>query len=196
MNNAKGAVDIPLSTFGGLSTELSPRDIPEGGSPDNQDVIFVPGSVITRPALAKMHTTTPDATPKVYEKTLVKPDGTKLNLYLHDSGKLYSENAAVPGVFTLIATVAPGSRCKSVTAYGKEWMVFNDGQHGTDIPRQFDGVNFDRVSQGGPCGNPVFSETITPSVALAPGVAVGGVAITSITSTDPTTTTTAIWVED
>jgi hypothetical protein len=52
--NTAGAIDIPLELFAGLNTELAPSDIPEGVSPDNQDVAFLPGNVFSRPGLHKV----------------------------------------------------------------------------------------------------------------------------------------------
>src|SRR5882672_5566159 len=48
MNNVAGTVPVPLSVFGGAVTEMSPEDLPEGASPFNMDVDYVPGSVFTR----------------------------------------------------------------------------------------------------------------------------------------------------
>lgn len=49
MNNAAGEVaKIPLTVFGGAVTEMAPSDLPEGASPFNQDVDYLPGSVFTR----------------------------------------------------------------------------------------------------------------------------------------------------
>src|SRR5437899_304517 len=41
-------VPVPLTVFGGAVTEMAPEDLPEGASPFNQDVDFLPGSVFSR----------------------------------------------------------------------------------------------------------------------------------------------------
>ena len=48
MNNAAGTLPVPLTVFGGAVTEMAPEDLPEGASPFNQDVDFVPGATFTR----------------------------------------------------------------------------------------------------------------------------------------------------
>ena len=197
MDNAANGVSIPLSTFGGLSTELSPSDLPEGGSPDNQDVAYQPGSVLTRPGLSRLYVSEPEATAVVYEKTFSNLSGTVFNVKLYASGNLYCENfTANPGVWALVGTVPSGSFCKSVEAYGQLFMAFSDGFRGTDIVRKFNGTRFSRVSQGGPAGNPAFDEFILPSVALGNSGGTGSSSITSLVSSDPVTTTTRVWVED
>lgn len=194
MNNAASGVSIPMSTFGGLSTELSPSDLPEGASPDNQDVAYLPGGFSTRPALSRLYPNPVESTPIVYEKSFRRLDGQIFNLVLFASGNLYSENITnAPGIQTLIGSVPAGSRCKSVEAYGKLFMAFNDGLRGTDIPRQFDGVKFSRVGQGGPCGAPTFGETIVASSTLGNSGATGSHTITSLVSSDQTTSTIRVW---
>src|SRR5438445_986256 len=41
-------VPVPLTVFSGAVTEMAPEDLPEGASPLNQDVDFLPGSVFSR----------------------------------------------------------------------------------------------------------------------------------------------------
>ncbi len=41
-------------------------------------------------------------------------------------------------------------QAKSDTAFGREFIGFSDGKHGINIPRQWDGKYFDRVSSEGP----------------------------------------------
>ncbi len=47
-----GTIDAPLELFGGLVTDMPAADLPQGVSPDCQDVAFVQGAVKTRPGLA------------------------------------------------------------------------------------------------------------------------------------------------
>jgi hypothetical protein len=188
--NPSGAVDVPLSTFLGLNTDLPPDDVPEGVSPDCQDVAFTPGSVQTRPALQKRYSAAiAGGVTVMYHKRYVMPNGTVLNLVLDSAGNFWKEDvAASPGTLTLITKVTPGSMAQSVSANGREYIAFSDGLHGTESPRQFDGVNLDRVSQDGPGAPPLsFTGVITPPQALATTAPGGAITVTSITPTDPIT---------
>lgn len=145
-------VPVPLSLFGSLDSELAPADIPEGISPDNQDVVYLPGSVASRPCLNKIYPTLGTATIQ-YFKSFTRNDGTVYNLILDSTGKLWVENlTSEPGVLTILDTVSPGSYASSVKAFNKEWIVFHNGINGTDNPRQFDGTYLDPVTQDGPGG--------------------------------------------
>ncbi len=46
-----GTIDAPLDLFGGLVTDMPAADLPQGVSPDCEDVAFLPGAVKTRPGL-------------------------------------------------------------------------------------------------------------------------------------------------
>ncbi len=57
----------------------------------------------------------------------------------------------------------------STTLFGREYLAFSDGRTGTDLPRQYDDTNFDRVSQGGPGAGPaVVDENIVVAIAASP----------------------------
>jgi IPT/TIG domain len=149
--NPTGNQDVACSLFLGRNVELEPSDLPEGVSPANQECAYVPGSVFSRACFHKLLTPADSTSTVVYSKTYVQPNGQPLTLILYSNGKLYKEDPiGNPGVLVQIGSVVPGSYCFSVTAGGREWMAFSDGLHGTDIPRSFDGTNFDRVSQDGP----------------------------------------------
>ena len=182
--NDVGAIQVPYTNFLGLNTDLAPGDLPEGGSPDNQDIIYLPGEIDSRPCLHKLYAVN-GTLGVTYQKTYIKADGTPINLVLYTDGSIWQEDVLNnPGVLTKIGNVAPNSYCISVTFGSKEYMAFHDGLHGTDIPRQFDGTNFDRVSQDGPAAAPAIADLVsTPtitSVTLAASVAI--TAATSIAS--------------
>lgn len=162
-------VDVPLSLFGGTDSELSPSDCPEGVSPDNQDVIFTPGSFESRPGLGRIFAS-PTGAPFLYEKTYVQPNGVPLNLYLDANGALWVENVSVaPNVLTQIGSVAPGLYAQSVSAFGREYIAFSDLIHGQGIPLQFDGTNLDRVSQDGPGANAsIGDENVSVAITASP----------------------------
>ena len=50
-----GTIDAPLDLFGGLVTDLAAPDLPQGVSPDCQDVAFLQGAVKTRPGLLSVY---------------------------------------------------------------------------------------------------------------------------------------------
>jgi len=146
-------------------------NLPAGVSPDCADVVYVPGAVRARPALTGVFPS-PFSANLTYGKSYVSNDGTIRNLYLDALGNLTVENiSTAPGTKTLIGTVTPGSYAKSVTAFGREFLAFSDGLHGTDVPLQYDGTNLDRVTQDGPGAPPVVTNTIIPAVSMAFGTA-------------------------
>ncbi|MGC1258378.1 MAG: hypothetical protein WA867_22675, partial [Candidatus Acidiferrales bacterium] len=74
-------------------------------------------------------------------------------LALDSFGNIYKETS--PGVLSLAAAgIVPGMFMASTTQFGREYMALSDGLVGQDMPRQYDDVNLDRVSQVGPGGGP------------------------------------------
>lgn len=160
-------VPVPLELFGSLVTEMSPSDLPEGISPDNQDVVFLPGGVGSRPGLhAWLNGLTP-GTSIMYQKTFVTPNGTNLNLILTSDGLFWVQNLTTGGNPQTLSAVAPGSYASSVSAFGKELITFHDGVNGTDIPRTYDGQFFDRATQGGPGAVCQVANLLLPSTPMA-----------------------------
>jgi hypothetical protein len=149
-----GTVDAPLDIFGGLVTDMAPADLPAGVSPDCADVAFVPGAVKTRPGLAPAFTAISGNPTVNYLKTYIQPNFTQTLLALDSAGKLWGELS--PGSLSEIASgLVAGARAKSVTLFGREYIALHDGKFGVDVPRQYDGTNFDRVSQIGPAAGPL-----------------------------------------
>lgn len=56
MNNERAAANISLGIFGGLCSEMTPSDLPEGSSPLTFDTDFLVGSVKTRDGLQSVYT--------------------------------------------------------------------------------------------------------------------------------------------
>lgn len=166
---------VSLSVFGGLVTEMAAPDLPEGVSPDCQDVVFVPGSVASRPCLQKVFNPGFPAggplgfVPTItYAKSFVDPLGNVENLFLDSNGSLWWEDLTNnPGVRVNIGTVTPGTYAKSVTAFGREYIAVSDGLHGADAPLQWDGTHLDRVTQDGPGAPPNVVSVALPTVSLA-----------------------------
>ena len=152
--------DVPLSLFGGANTELSPSDLPEGGSPDSEDVEFVPGSVKTRRGFHSI-LTNPAFFNIIYCKTYLQPNSVPITLFQDQGGNLWAEYPTIsPGLKTLLRTGIVGSWNQSVTAFGREYIANSDTQAGLDIPLQFDGTHLDRVSQDG-VGAPPLARDLT-----------------------------------
>ncbi len=148
-----GTMDAPLDLFGGLVTDMAAADLPQGVSPDCQDVAFLSGGVKTRPGLAPVFSPIVSAgggNPTVnYLKTYTQPNLANTLLALDSTGTLWGENS--PGVLSQVATgLAPNAAASSASLFGREYLAVHDGNFGLDIPRQYDGTNFDRVSQCGP----------------------------------------------
>lgn len=85
----------------------------------------------------------------------------QFTLALDAVGNIWQENVLTnPGFLTSIFTgIQPNSYCKSVTQFSREYMCFSNLQNGTDVPRQYDGTQFDRISQVGPGAAPSVSFT-------------------------------------
>ena len=184
-------MDAPLDTFGGLVTDVAPADLPPGASPDCADVAFVPGAVKTRPGLLSVFAEISGNPTINYLKTYIQPNLTETLLALDSAGSLWGE--LTPGALTQINTgpggkfIAPNCRAKSTTLFGREYIAFHDGRFGIDIPRQYDGTNFDRVSQVGPGAGPVtaFDAPAEPvyTVGNSPTGAVRSNNVVTITTT-------------
>ena len=147
-------VDVPLSLFGGTDSELAPSDCPEGVSPDNQDVMFLPGEVFSRWGLHSI-LNVPTGNPILYQKSYKQPNDQVLTLFLDSSGALYAEPVSTaPGTYSSIFTVSPVLYAQSVTAFGREYLAFSDLLHGQGVPLQYDGTFLDRVTMDGPGAPP------------------------------------------
>lgn len=155
--------------FGGRVTEISPTDCPEGVSPSEQDNVFIPGSVLSRPALKTVLLAAFYATTFTYQKSFVTPTGQIINLYYASNGSLLSEDPINnPGVATVLFTGPAGAYVKSATMFGREYIAINDTLHGSTTALQYDGTNLDRVTQDGPGAPPsVISLALPPSQMVA-----------------------------
>src|SRR5258707_15661910 len=144
-----GTIDAPLELFGGLVTDMAAADLPQGVSPDCQDVSFLQGAVKTRPGILSVFSPIAGNPTVDYLKTYTQRNLARTLLALDSAGTLWGENT--PGVLSQIATgMARNSAASSTSLFGREYLTLHDGQFGIDIPRQYDGTNFDRVSQTGP----------------------------------------------
>lgn len=184
------SVDVPLSLFGGLDNDVGPSDLPEGLSPANNDVVFLPGSVASRPCLRRLYAQLPGSpAPTVtWIKTFRQANGNPLTLLLDSSGALWKEDIVnSPGTLTQIGQLPPGSRAKSVTAFAREYIAFSDGVNATAAPRQFDGTNLDRLTMDGPGAAPTVAPYLPPSAAIQNSGAGTPITISTAVPSDPQT---------
>src|SRR5579859_4054194 len=163
-----GSFDAPIEIFGGLVTDMSPADLPHGVSPDCQDVIFSNGGVLTRPGLQALFGPLAGNPTVNYIKTYETLNATLRTMLLDSNGNLYKETT--PGTLASVASgLTPNALGNSTTIFGREYLAISDGKTGTDLPRQFDDTNFDRVSQSGPGAGPtVVDENVIVAVAASP----------------------------
>nr|MDP9147873.1 hypothetical protein [Acidobacteriota bacterium] len=168
--------------FGGLVTDMSPADLPHGVSPDCQDVIFSNGGVATRPGLQALFGPLAGNPTINYLKTYETLNATLRAMLLDSNGVLYKETS--PGVLGNVASgLAANAYANSTTLFGREYLAISDGRTGTDLPRQYDDTNFDRVSQGGPGAGPaVVDENISVTIAVSPNGATQPAAVTIVAS--------------
>lgn len=164
----KGSPDLSIDLWGGLVLDMDPSDLPAGASPDNQNVIYSETGPRTRPGLGGGVFLPIAGNPKVnYLKTFIMPDGSLRALVQDSGGNLWEENPF--GTLALVyAGLEPGIFATSVTAFGREWLAMGDGFRAVDIPRQFDGTNFDRVTQDGPGASPNVQDTGSFTIAASP----------------------------
>lgn len=189
--NLSDCARVDLRVFGSLCTEPPPDTLPAGVSPDNQDVIHLPGGVGSRAALNRVFAT-PFPAPAggvvptgVSGKSFVQPNGDIINLFLDSNGYIWEEDFTnAPGTYTELATTTPGSYFKSCTAFGREYIAISDGLHGQEVPLQYDGTNLDRVTQDGPGACATVASVPLPSVDIAAGAPLASLVVTEA---DPTT---------
>jgi hypothetical protein len=159
---------LPLNVFGTWVTLLDPSDVPAGMSPALQDVEFFPGGVRTRAGLVSQFSVFP-GTPQINGlKTYATTNLVQRFLALDSLGNIYKETS--PGVLSLAASgIVPNLFLSSTTQFGREYMALSDGLLGQDMPRQFDDVYLDRVSQIGPAEGPALADATDPGN-ISPGV--------------------------
>lgn len=155
------SVDLPVEIFGGKVSQFDPQKLPQGASPFCQDVIFsglnpsgtseVAG-VATRPGMQSVYAAFAGNPTVNYIRTFVDLLGNFRQMILDGLGNMYQEFPL--STLAVIGKVVAGAFAQSDTYGGREWMAVGDGQYGLDIPRQWDGTNFDRVSQVGPGASP------------------------------------------
>lgn len=117
-----------------------------------------------------------------YVKTFEQTDGTTLNLALDASGTFYQEDLANPGVLTAFyKLIEPGTFATSVSVDDREFIALSDLKAGSDMPRQYDGTNFNRLSQVGPGAPPAIGQaTSAATLSAAANASAGNTTYTGV----------------
>jgi hypothetical protein len=104
--------------------------------------------VFTRPGLLSQYTLDPVSTPSFSWVSSYAQQTSDLTIAYDASGDLWTEDVVnAAGTLTKLSqTVLPGDSPFGVTAFQRKYISFNNH----DITRQFDGTNWDKVSQEGP----------------------------------------------
>ncbi len=161
--------DLEKDVYGGLLTEVGQSNMPSGGSPANLNVEFLPGLSRTRGGLqvqsnysgiaggpwqvryTKSYGQVPEnqtemsllANPTLNTQGVIASNSTQIgSVYGYGSTLPWSPFAANPGW--------AGPLAKSSTQFGREYIAISEGRYGYDLPRQWDGTYYDRVSKTGP----------------------------------------------
>lgn len=145
--------------FYGLRTDTPQAKCPANYSPDCSDMVFSVGGVATRNPFKSFQAMPAEI---VAREEFTCKDGSLQVVALDVAGNLYANG-------TVIDTVASGSSMNAVAAYGRLYMSFFNNNGGSDAPRQWDGKNIYRVSQGGPGAPPRISNLSLPATSIASG---------------------------
>ena len=170
MFNQIGKNSVTLETFGGLVTLAPPNRLSEGSSPLCWDVDFLVGNVFTRAGLNSVYGSGVNSSNFTYVKTFQTLDNQIYTLAMDVLGDLWVENVTSnPGSLTNTAQFLAGMRAKSFTAFQREYICISSLTAGNfgDIPRQYTGAYFDRISQEGPGANATYTTSLTNNPASA-----------------------------
>jgi hypothetical protein len=103
----------------------------------------------------------PDQTNFQFVQTFTAQDGSVRNLLLDASGNFWVEDVTNnPGNLTLAIEGINAAHAVAVQGEGTEYVAFNDGQQGSDLPRQYNPKWIDKITQVGPGASPVFTANI------------------------------------
>jgi hypothetical protein len=159
---------LPLNVFSTWVTLLDPSDVPIGMSPNLGDVDFFPGGVRTRAGLVSQFPILSGAPNINGLKSYITTNLVQRLLVFDSLGNMYKETS--PGVLSIAVPGAaePNLYLASTTIFGREYMAYGNGVTGQDLPRQYDDLNYDRVSQIGPAEGPSVADSTAGSI--SPGV--------------------------
>jgi hypothetical protein len=185
-------VDVPIEVFGGYCPAIPPSDLPPGAAEIAQDVMFPQGGLRQRGGLLAIFGPNNSGIPATGRilglKTYSTPTLAQRLLAWDSAGNFYKESPQ--GTLSLVASRPYLNLLyQSQTLFGREYQAFFNSLGGADIPRQFDDLNWDRVSQDGPGASPLVANLVPPSATLNNTGAGAAINISSITPSDPHTYT-------
>lgn len=167
MSLAEGFAPVTIDQFGGLCTLVDRSDLPNGTSPDCQNVEFFPGGVKTRQSIQVYRALT-SAPASI--KTYIRGDNTPVRLIWTTDGTLYQETAANAALTTVTSAWGSGTVMKSVSAFGKEWICLSDGNLPLVHPFKWDGTTLSPITRSGGTFSTPPNLVVTPGCDLTPGV--------------------------
>src|SRR5690348_7074368 len=150
---------LMLSKFGGLYTESDQRDLPAGAAAQCWDVDFNIAGMGIRPGLSRaLSSFSPPVggtSDWLYVKSTRLLADVQQTLAENSAGSLYLENLTAEGTMTeFYSGILNNARAISANISRREYVCLSDLIGGQDQPRQWDGTNFDRISQVGPGAGP------------------------------------------
>jgi hypothetical protein len=164
-------IDMPIEVFGGYVPALAPSVMPPGSSPSTQDCYFPEGAVATRPGLFALFGPAGGVLPGGVSinglKSYLTPQLNRRMMVWDSSGNLYKESP--DGTLTLLFARPQGASMlyQSTTLFGRDYEAFYNVNGGVDIPRQYDDMNWDRVSHSGPGKAPAAVDSGTAGTIAA-----------------------------
>ena len=167
-------VDLPIEVMGGYCPSIVPSVLPPGASPLAQDCYFPEGGVATRPGLYAIFgpgNGIPNTAQILGLKTYMNQQNISRLMVWDSAGNLYKEAPDGTLNFLFARPQGAGTLYQSTTLFGREYQAFFglDPVLGLDIPRQYDDVNWDRVSQVGPGISPTVNDsTVNANIEIAP----------------------------
>jgi hypothetical protein len=184
--NPTGRSQIAWSGLFGLNTELEPADLPEGLSPDNQDMQFVPGMSGTRPGMDGTIPSPFGSVGNTFETTYLLPNGNPINLYLTADGVFrYQDVKNAPTDYPTLFTALPNLYASSASAFNREYVAFHDGLMGQDIPRRISqDLTWQRFTQDGPAVTPTVADADPENITITSITPMPSVNITSAVNND------------
>lgn len=143
-----GFEPVIIDNFGGLVTRIDRSDLPNGLSPNCVNVEFFPGGFQSRVGFVATAT---DASGYVNGiGSFMTAPGVRQRLYLYSNGTLkYATGDPTETQTTIDTALQNGMLMKSTTLFNRIYMAFSDGKTPLAHARQWDGTNFDPVTQDG-----------------------------------------------
>jgi hypothetical protein len=176
--NAGDAFNQALELFSGLYQDMNPTDVPAGLSPDNQDVWFLPGSVQTRPGMARTIVGQFPDRNIVSVADFILPTGQAVQIYMDSEGQLFRfYNPTQITIPVSQARFSAGAQFQAESAFDKQFYA-SFGQNafpaspycGLDPPQYYDGIFTWRVTQDAPGAPPTSIVDVNVAGLVTAGV--------------------------